>query len=106
QELLKFWNEAQGGGAEQQLLRQLVLALRTWRPAVVVTDHPDARAGNPAGALLAEALHQAFAQAADPKAFPEQLTHLKLGPWQATRVFAVWDKREGAEVVFDAGTLA
>jgi hypothetical protein len=105
QELLKFWNQAHGNRAEQQLLRQLVLALRTWRPEVVVTDHPDPRTGSPAGALVAEALHQAFGQAADPKAFREQIEHLKLKPWQPARVFAVWDRREGAEVVLDGSPV-
>src|SRR5262249_18195418 len=105
QELLKFWNQAHGNRAEQQLLRQLVLALRTWRPEVVITDHPDPRTGSPAGALVAEALHQAFAQAADARAFPEQIAYLKLAPWQAARGFAGWDKRDGAEVVLDSSPL-
>jgi hypothetical protein len=69
---------------------------------VVVTDHPDAAAsGSAAGALLAEALHQAFAEAADPKAFPEQLDRLGLQPWRAARLYGLWDKREGATVVVD-----
>jgi photosystem II stability/assembly factor-like uncharacterized protein len=101
-ELLHAWDQMHGGKAADQLLRQLVVALRTWRPDVIVTDHPDARvSGSAAGALVAEALHQAFSQAADPSAFPEQIQHLGLEPWRSARLFALWDKRDGAQVVLD-----
>ena len=50
---------------------------RTWKPDVVVVDNPDSKVtANAAGALVAEALHEAFTQAADPKAFPEQIDKL------------------------------
>src|SRR5262249_42658683 len=52
----------------EQLLRQLVLAVRIWRPSVIITAHPDAQVtGVPAEALIAEAVHEAFTRAADPK---------------------------------------
>jgi photosystem II stability/assembly factor-like uncharacterized protein len=103
-DLLKYWNQLHGGHAEQQLLRQLVLALRMWRPEVVLTDHPDAQAaGNAAGALLAEALHEVFKVAADPKMFPEQIELLGLEPWQVKKVCGVWDKRDGAHLILDTG---
>jgi photosystem II stability/assembly factor-like uncharacterized protein len=102
QELLKFWNTLHGGNADRELVRQLVLALRMWRPDVVVTDHPDAKAAdNAAGALVAEALHEAFAQAADPKAFPEQIEHLGLQPWAASKAYALWGKRQDTQVTVD-----
>ncbi|MCC6417518.1 MAG: hypothetical protein IT429_04650 [Gemmataceae bacterium] len=103
-ELLKAWDRLHGGGADRQLVRQLVLALRTWRPDVVVTDHPDAAVtGCPASAVVAEALHEAVTQAADPKAFPEQIEHLGLAAWRATRVYSLWDRPAQAQVVTDNG---
>jgi photosystem II stability/assembly factor-like uncharacterized protein len=99
--LLKFWGALHGGAAERQLLRQLVLALRTWRPDVIVTDHPDAKASGSAAALVAEALHEAIKQAADPKAFPEQIGLLGLQPWRAAKLYAVWDRAETAHVSID-----
>ena len=58
--LLQHWNQLHGTEAEKQLLRQLVLALRTWRPDVVITDHPDAKKTDDfAGALVAEAMREA-----------------------------------------------
>ena len=79
-----------GGHAAEQMLRQLVLALRVWKPAVVVTDHPDAAVtGHGVDALVAEAMHEALARAADPKAFPEQIQTLGLEPWQATKLYSL-----------------
>jgi photosystem II stability/assembly factor-like uncharacterized protein len=95
--LLKAWNQDHGDRADRELLRQMVLALRTWRPDLVLTDLPD---GPGSGALVAEALHVAFAQAADPKAFPEQIEQLGLQPWGAKRLFGHWRKRGDAQVVF------
>jgi photosystem II stability/assembly factor-like uncharacterized protein len=101
--LLRYWGQLHGGPAEKQLVRQLVLALRTWRPEVVVTDHPDPRvSGSAAAALLAEALHEAFQLAADEKAFPEQMEHLALQPWRAAKLYGLWDRAEGAHAVEDA----
>jgi photosystem II stability/assembly factor-like uncharacterized protein len=102
EELLGYWNRLHGNRADREILRQLVLALRIWRPDVVITDHPDARAsGSAADAVVAEALHEAFTRAADPGAFPEQIERLRLQPWRVSKVYARWGSRAGAEVVFD-----
>jgi photosystem II stability/assembly factor-like uncharacterized protein len=100
--LLRFWNRLHADRAAEELLRQLVLALRTWRPSVIVTDHPDIQVtGSAAEALVTEAVHEAFARAADPKAFPEQIKHLGLEPWEVSKVYSLWDRRTGAEVSLD-----
>jgi photosystem II stability/assembly factor-like uncharacterized protein len=105
-DLLTFWNQMHDGQAPRQLLRQLVLALRTWRPDVVVTDHPDPSvSGCPADALVAEALHEACKQAADPKAFAEQIELLGLEPWRVSRVYALWNRPADAQVVVDGNEL-
>jgi photosystem II stability/assembly factor-like uncharacterized protein len=102
EEVLKDWNQLHGNRADRELLRQLVLALRMWRPSVVVTDHPDARvSGSGASALVAEALHEAFVQAADPKAFPEQIRRLGLQPWRVAKVYARWQGRKDSQVILD-----
>ena len=86
-DLLKAWEPLHGDKAGEQLLRQLVLAIRVWRPDVVVTDRPDAK-DNAAEALVAETARAAFVRAADPKAFPEQLTQLGLKPWKPSKIYA------------------
>src|SRR5262249_40158710 len=87
--LLKAWGRRHADRAAEQMLRQLVLALRMWRPDVLVTDPPDANAtGWPVEALLTEAVQEAYKQAADPDAFPEHIQKLGLQPWQASKLYA------------------
>ncbi|HEV3258647.1 MAG TPA: YCF48-related protein [Gemmataceae bacterium] len=101
-ELLRGWDKLHDDRAAEQLLRQLVLALRTWRPDVVITDQPDARAtGYPAETLVAKAVQQAFDRAADPAAYPEQIKTLGLEPWKASKLYDRWDRRAGAQVALD-----
>src|SRR5262249_22592163 len=96
------WNQLHGQRADTQVLRQLVLALRIWRPDVVITDNPDARAtGSAVEAIVAEALHAAFTQAADRKAFPEQIEQLGLEPWRVSKLYARWAGRSSAAVEID-----
>jgi photosystem II stability/assembly factor-like uncharacterized protein/LmbE family N-acetylglucosaminyl deacetylase len=84
-DLVKSWDRRHGGAAPEELLRQLVLALRTWRPEVVVTDGDDGGQGDP---LVRDAVREAFKRAADPKAFPEQVESLGLQPWKANKLYA------------------
>ncbi len=100
-DLLRSWNQIHGDKAAEQLLRQLVLALRTWRPDVVLTDSPDAGRDGPAcDSLLGEAVCEAFERAADPRAFPEQIEGLGLEPWKAAKLYAPGPDR-GAPVTLE-----
>jgi tetratricopeptide (TPR) repeat protein len=101
QELVKAWDQLHGGRAAVQLLRQLVLAIRVWRPEVILTDNPDPATAGAADALLAEALHEAFDRAADPKAFPEQIGQLGLQPWKASKLYGRWEGRTEGQVSLD-----
>ena len=101
-ELMKTWDRDLGDRAAEHLLRQLVLAVRMWRPDVIVTDNPDAKAtGFACDALLAEAMREVFERAADPKQFPEQLSALGLKEWKASKLYGRWDDRKTGEVVLD-----
>lgn len=73
----------------ERILADVVYVIRRFRPDVIITRFPtDSAAGghghHTASAILAE---EAFAAAADPKRFPEQLATTK--PWAAKRV--VWN---------------
>jgi photosystem II stability/assembly factor-like uncharacterized protein len=88
-DLVKSWDRRHGNAAAEELLRQLVLAVRVWRPNVVLTD-----GGKPAcDGLVQEAVYEAVKRAADPKAFPEQIDGLGLQPWKADRLFARVEER-------------
>lgn len=101
-ELLKAWDRLHGDRGAEQFLRQLVLTIRIWKPAVIITDNPDPTAtASPADALVAEAVHEAFRRAADPKLFPEQLDVLGLEAWQASKLYSCWETRNGSQVTID-----
>jgi photosystem II stability/assembly factor-like uncharacterized protein len=102
-ELIEAWNKLHGDRADDQLIRQLVLAIRMWRPDVLVTDSPD---GPGADALLPEALRVAFEKAASPKEFPEQLSDLGLEPWKATKAYARWEGKTEGHVRLDLTALS
>src|SRR5262249_12293965 len=100
-ELVKNWDRLHGDRAADQLLRQLVLALRVWRPAVVVTDNPDPQSGTPLEALVVAAVPGAVDRAADAKAFPEHIQQLGLEPWQPVKLYACCTNRANANVTLD-----
>ncbi len=100
--LLGHWNALHDDQADQHLLRQLVLAVRMWRPEAVVADCPQPQPSrSPVSSLIALAVQQACTLAADPQAFPEQIDRLGLQPWRVRRLLALSDKREEAQVVLD-----
>ncbi|HEY7427462.1 MAG TPA: YCF48-related protein [Gemmataceae bacterium] len=89
-DLLHAWDTPHEDQAAEQLLRQLILTIRMWRPAVILTDGGEEKAdGFPCDALLAEAVKAAFERAGDPKTFPEQLSGLGLEAWQAIKVYSL-----------------
>jgi LmbE family N-acetylglucosaminyl deacetylase len=78
QETFTIWDR-------EKILGDVVYMIRKFQPDVIICRFPpDSRAGHghhTASAMLAE---EAYAAAADPKRFPEQLTLVK--PWQAKRI--------------------
>jgi photosystem II stability/assembly factor-like uncharacterized protein len=102
EEMLKTWDAMHGGKAADNLLRQMVLAIRLWKPDLIVTDCFDAAAtGFPCERLTAEAVREAFRRAADPKAFPEHVNFLGLEAWQPAKLYSRWEGRADAEVKLD-----
>ncbi|MFO0801513.1 MAG: YCF48-related protein [Gemmataceae bacterium] len=100
-DLLATWDKAHDGKANEHLLRQTVLAIRMWQPEVIVTDVAAASA-SPAETLVLFAAKEAFKQAADPNAFPEQISELGLKPWDAKKLYALCLEAPNAAVKFDA----
>jgi photosystem II stability/assembly factor-like uncharacterized protein len=103
-QFVRSWDTMHGERrAAQEFSRQLVLALRTWRPSVVVADQPDAGG---TGALLAETLRRAIAQAADDKVFPDQIKELGLEPWSVSKCYVVWNNPKDTQVTYDVTEIA
>ncbi len=101
-ELIRNWDSLHADRAAEQMLRQLVLAIRMWQPSVIVTDSPDPKgASTPSEILVGQAVKEAFRRAADPKAFPEQITELGLQPCEAGKLYARVEDKEQATVVMN-----
>ncbi|MEO0581926.1 MAG: PIG-L family deacetylase [Bacteroidota bacterium] len=81
EETLAFWDQ-------DKVLADVVWAIRTYRPDVIITRFATPEKGggghghHTSSAILA---HKAFDLAGDPNAFPEQLTN-GVEPWQPTRL--------------------
>ncbi|HET6573769.1 MAG TPA: sugar-binding protein, partial [Fimbriiglobus sp.] len=90
---------------DEALLKRLVLAIRTWKPEVIVTDRlsPDAPA---ADQLVLMHMKEAFTLAADPKAFPEQIEKLGLAPHAAKKLYALAPDGQVANVTMDLTAFA
>ncbi|WNZ61025.1 PIG-L family deacetylase [Myxococcus sp. MxC21-1] len=77
EEALRIWGH-------EEVLADVVLAIRRFQPDVIITrftTEPPNHGHHTASALLAA---EAFIAAADPKRFPEQLSEVK--PWKADRL--------------------
>jgi photosystem II stability/assembly factor-like uncharacterized protein len=92
--ILAHWNQLHANRAEEELIRQLVLSLRIWRPSVVISEHPASK--TPLSSLLGEAVQEAVRRAADAKAFPEQIGELSLEPWTVAKVFGLGEGKGSA----------
>src|SRR5689334_7219120 len=69
---------------ERELLRRMVLQIRTLRPDAIITNH-DTTSGHGHHQATGRMILQAFDAAADPKEFPEQLKDVSV--WQVQRLF-------------------
>ncbi|MER3441538.1 MAG: hypothetical protein C4296_09220 [Gemmataceae bacterium] len=96
------WASHWGGNESlglHKLERHLTLALRIWRPDVVVTDAPDPRQPSGSlGGLVALCAQRAYQSAARADKYSEQITRLDLAPWSAAKLYAYWTAPEEIQV--------
>jgi photosystem II stability/assembly factor-like uncharacterized protein/tetratricopeptide (TPR) repeat protein len=105
-ELLAHWDREREGRAAQDLERRLALAIRLWRPAVVLFDDTwDLHAPGAQGELLAPVVQRAFESAANAAAFPELRDLARLEPWSAQKLYVQVSGRDRGAVVVDAEEL-
>jgi LmbE family N-acetylglucosaminyl deacetylase len=102
----KSAEEAYGHWPREALLADVVRVIRTYRPDIILTVFSgtprDGHGQHQVSALLA---HEAFAAAADPARFPEQLAE-GLRPWQAAKLYmSLRGDPEGATVRVATGDL-
>src|SRR5262249_49444928 len=95
-ETLRLWNH-------DEALADVVWVIRSFQPDVVITrfdEKPPNHGHHTASAILAR---EAFAAAADPKRFPEQLAR-GVGVWQATRL--LWNFANFSDAPIPVGAIA
>ena len=97
QAILDAWESRHGEKPAMAMLRQLVLAVRVWRPDVIVTDSP---IDEPAKTVTT-VLRKAFEVAADPDSFPEQIKELGLSPWAGRKLLVGLEKADATCVKAD-----
>ncbi len=106
-EVIAAWDKLHGDRAAEQMLRQLVLAIRMWRPDVIITDDPDGNGdGFTCDPLVAEAVREAFERAAKPTEFPEQLKDLNLEAWKVSKLYGQTDGKKAAAVTLDLNAVS
>lgn len=87
---------------QQNLKEQFVLALRMWRPSVVVCDSPDASSpAGPLGSTVALALREACEICSKADVYPDHVTKLDLQPWQPMRLMTRRVPASTADCVLD-----
>ena len=84
--LLAELHRQSDGKASEQLHRQLVAAIRTWRPAVLLVPHERNRSRHAANGLVEQLTLAAIEAAADPTYAVDLTAGLALPAWQVRRV--------------------
>ena len=87
-QIIDGWDQFHGGRGLVDLEAHLVRQVRVWRPEVIVTRAADARDGDAADGLIAQAVWNAVHKAADANEFAGQITQAGLGPWRVKKVYA------------------
>lgn len=81
-------DEAYDKWGKENLLAEMVRAIRINRPLVIVSRfHGSERDGHGNHQAAGEASPEAYRLAADPKAFPDQITKEGLRPWKAKKLY-------------------
>jgi photosystem II stability/assembly factor-like uncharacterized protein len=97
--ILDTWNVLHENRADEELVRELVLAIRIWRPFVAVIPGPEpALAESAVTTVVGKAARRAFDLAADPVAYPEQIQQLHLRPHAVSKLYGHMGSARGAAV--------
>ena len=80
EETLQRWGK-------KEILDDMVRVIRQFRPHVLVSLHPEGTGGGQHHQASAQLAAQAFRLAADPTAFPQQISQEGLRPWQPLRIY-------------------
>lgn len=93
------WQKHTEGKLVEVVVSNLVAAIRTWRPSVVVVEEPSE--DDAAAKLILDAVKRAVAEAADSTSFIEHQEYARLNAWKVKRVFARTSSETRAGMTID-----
>lgn len=93
------WQKHTEGKLVEVVVSNLVAAIRTWRPSVVVVEEP--ADDDAASKLILDAVKRAVAEAADSTSFIEHQEYARLNAWKVKRVFARMPSESRAGMTID-----
>lgn len=88
-QIVEAWDRVNDGRGLDALRGHIVRQIRLWRPEAVVTDDARRNDDDPLIALAHATVVQAIAEAADPRAFPDQIDKAGLKPWTVKQAFVM-----------------
>lgn len=80
-----------------KLRERLVLTIRQWMPEIILTSG-SGESKDPVRELAIREIMNAIEAAADPQAYPDQITELALKPWKVKKVHCVLDDGQLGDV--------
>ena len=93
------WQKHTEGRLVEVVVSNLVAAIRSWRPSVVVVEEPSEN--DAAARLILDAVKRAVAEAADSTSFIEHQEFARLDAWTVERVFAAAPSKTRAGMTID-----
>jgi photosystem II stability/assembly factor-like uncharacterized protein len=93
------WQKHTEGKLVEVVVSNLVAAIRTWRPGVIVVEEPGE--DDAAAMLILDAVKRAVAEAADSTSFIEHQEFARLGAWKVERLFARASSKTRAGMTID-----
>jgi photosystem II stability/assembly factor-like uncharacterized protein len=97
------WQKHTEGRLVEVVVSNLVAAIRSWRPSVVVVEDPSIEPGenDAAAKLMLDAVKRAVAEAADSTSFIEHQEFARLSAWKVERVFVRTSSKTRAGMTID-----
>jgi photosystem II stability/assembly factor-like uncharacterized protein len=100
------WNIVNDNQGIARMEELVVRKIRQWQPRVIVTENASPDMQDPLAHIINQIVLGAVRRAADPTAFPEQLTVAQLPTWKVSKVFGILPGDQTGTVTLQTSRLA
>lgn len=104
--VIRGWDVVNDNQGIARLEEYVVRKIRQWQPEVIVTENASPDQEDPLAHVINQIVLAAVGRAADPAAFPDQLTLARLAPWKVKKVFGVLPEGQTGAVTLQTARLA